>query len=165
MDRAMKHKILVENLSSGEKVHDNIVPMHYCSQQQQPGACTCKTDDIPWWCVCPGTFIWREHGHMNGPQASPAAMLPLPADHQIKIGHLSHDKWTTIVTSAKQHQLIPRERPALVLKDDPRGSSFKGEIFGPHSILMKGSGIFKNTLGSPLAVLNGPTSCIAALII
>lgn len=102
---------------------------------------------------------------MNGPQASPAAMLPLPADHQIKIGHSSHNKWTTIVTSAKQHQLIPRERPALVLKDDPRGSSFKGEIFGPHSILMKGSGIFKNTLGSPLAVLNGPTSCTAALII
>lgn len=85
--------------------------------------------------------------------------------NQIKIGHSSHDKWTTIVTSAKQHQLIPRERLALVLKDDPRGSSFKGEIFGPHSILMKGSGIFKNTLGSPLAVLNGPTSCTATLII
>ena len=96
-------------------------------------------------CVCVRTCL-------HGTQARRRATQSLPADYftetKLKLIIRHTINRPPVVTSAGQHQLIPREHPALVLKGEPTGLSFKVEIFGPHSILMEGSEILKNPLGS-----------------
>lgn len=92
-----------------------------------------------------------------GPQARLLDMQCLPADRSTEIGHLSPDEQASIVTSAGQHQLIPREHPGLVLKGEIQELAFKGKIFGPHSILMERSEILQNPLGSSRQCLMVPS--------
>lgn len=106
---------------------------------------------IPWAkSVCVRMFVWGEHvcvGRRPDGRQRSRSQLTTPLE--------PNSNWSFITREIDHYSHLcratpanPTRAPALVLKGEPHGLSFKGEIFGSHSILMERSEIRKNPSGS-----------------